>query len=83
MKVRHLVALHLERSALVVERCKAWCYSNIACQYWQFSQTEGCLVDAPMLGSRVPYPLTTEALERASEVVAGEHLDALSLCMSF
>ena len=31
-------------------------------------------MDAPMLGSRVPYPLTTEALQRASEVVAGERL---------
>lgn len=55
---------------------EAWCYSNIACQYWQFSQTEGCLVDAPMLSKTfVPYPLTTAALSsgtsEAHNIIAG------------
>eukprot|EP00435_Cladocopium_sp_Y103_P034036 s1336_g8.t1 len=61
--------------ALSIERCKAWCYSNIACQYWQFSQTEGCLVDAPMLSKTlVPYPLTTSALSSGADahnIIAG------------
>jgi len=54
---------------------QAWCYSNIACQYWQFSQTEGCLVDAPMLSKTlVPYPLTTSALSSGADahnIIAG------------
>ena len=55
--------------------CQAWCYSNIACQYWQFSQTEGCFVDAPMLSKTlVPYPLTTSALSSGADahnIIAG------------
>ncbi|CAL1139961.1 unnamed protein product [Cladocopium goreaui] len=64
--------------AFSIERCKAWCYSNIACQYWQFSQTEGCLVDAPMLSKTlVPYPLTTSALSSGADahnIIAGEYI---------
>ena len=64
--------------ALSIEQCKAWCYSNIVCQYWQFSQVEGCFVDAPMLSKRtVPYPLTTASLLEngdSSNIIAGEYI---------
>ena len=56
---------------------QAWCYSNIACQYWQFSQTGGCFVDAPMLSKThvVQYPLTTAALTTdATDIIAGEYI---------
>jgi len=82
VKVRNLFQLEADASgvsALRIEQCKAWCYSNIACQYWQFSQTEGCLVDAPMLSKTfVPYPLTTAGLSsgtsEAHNIIAGEYI---------
>lgn len=47
-------------------RCKSWCYSNIACEYWQYGPG-GCWLDAPMFSTQhgaepqlvVQYPLTT------------------------
>ncbi|CAJ1345631.1 unnamed protein product, partial [Effrenium voratum] len=86
--VRELVGVKLENlfrlepeafDSLSIERCKAWCYSSIACQYWQFSETQGCFVDAPMLSKTlVPYPLTTAALAsgtpESSNMIAGEYI---------
>lgn len=53
---------------LSIERCKAWCYSNIACEYWQFNTAAGgCFVDSPMFSTSrnqnpqnvVQFPLTS------------------------
>lgn len=35
--------------------CRNWCYSNIDCQYWQYSK-EGCFVEDNLF--RAEYPLT-------------------------
>eukprot|EP00405_Crypthecodinium_cohnii_P023929 CAMPEP_0206488266 /NCGR_PEP_ID=MMETSP0324_2-20121206/42279_1 /ASSEMBLY_ACC=CAM_ASM_000836 /TAXON_ID=2866 /ORGANISM="Crypthecodinium cohnii, Strain Seligo" /LENGTH=493 /DNA_ID=CAMNT_0053967195 /DNA_START=152 /DNA_END=1633 /DNA_ORIENTATION=- len=49
-------------------RCKAWCYSSIACEYWQYSASQGgCWVDARLFSTNqgkdpdnvVQYPMTT------------------------
>lgn len=73
--------------ALSTQRCKDWCYSDIACDYWQFSQSDGCFVDAPMLSTLngeqtskpVQYPLTTDGgmsvgTAEASSMIAGEYI---------
>eukprot|EP00931_Biecheleriopsis_adriatica_P025779 TRINITY_DN15759_c0_g1_i1.p1 TRINITY_DN15759_c0_g1~~TRINITY_DN15759_c0_g1_i1.p1 ORF type:complete len:374 (+),score=55.36 TRINITY_DN15759_c0_g1_i1:16-1137(+) len=66
--------------ALSITRCRDWCYSNIACEYWQYSTTGGCFVDAPMLGRKgdktVQYPLTTNGgvSANAQDMIAGEYL---------
>lgn len=54
--------------ALSVQRCKAWCYSDIGCEYWQYSTSEGCFVDTPLWSTnqgedpenQVKWPLTTD-----------------------
>lgn len=80
VKLENLFRLEPEAfDSLSIERCKAWCYSSIACQYWQFSETQGCFVDAPMLSKTlVPYPLTTAALAsgtpESSNMIAGEYI---------
>jgi len=72
----------------MVARCKAWCYSSILCEYWQFGNG-GCWVDAPLWTTsrgefpekRVKYPLvnspdggaTNEGADAASMVV-GEYI---------
>lgn len=45
------------------EQCKRYCYSNVKCQYWQYSST-GCYVEDPAESSfasayAAQYPLTT------------------------
>lgn len=70
-KINHLYQIGFFDSGddvLGVDRCKAWCYSTIGCQYWQYSAAAGgCFVDAPMFSTQrnskpnevVQYPLTT------------------------
>lgn len=69
LKVNNLWAMglyHHGAQNLSIERCKAWCYSTISCEYWQYGPG-GCYVDAPMwttengksLQNQVQYPLTT------------------------
>jgi hypothetical protein len=70
--------------ALNVMRCKAWCYSTLPCQYWQYGPT-GCWVDNP-LGHRgnprkeVQYPLTIsedgaeQYTEEAVTMLYGEYI---------
>jgi len=69
-----------------VQRCKAWCYSSIGCQYWQYGPG-GCWVDAPMWstskganpGNVVQYPLTTNggatnSSSEAATMMYGEYI---------
>mmetsp|Transcript_19363 Transcript_19363/g.61395 ORF Transcript_19363/g.61395 Transcript_19363/m.61395 type:complete len:489 (-) Transcript_19363:310-1776(-) len=58
---------HAGDEKVSINRCKAWCYSDISCQYWQYGPG-GCWVDAPRwstaqgndVNNRVQYPLTTD-----------------------
>merc|ERR1711971_178333 len=64
-----------------VEACQKMCYSDIVCQYWQYSNTEGCFAESlPM--NEVPYPLTQNDIDsnsdRARSIIAGEYF--LHLC---
>jgi len=68
-KINHLYSLGMFKSGdeqVSINRCKAWCYSDISCQYWQWGPG-GCWVDAPRwsraegnnANNAVQYPLTT------------------------
>ncbi|CAK0871237.1 unnamed protein product, partial [Prorocentrum cordatum] len=61
------IPMHHEGNVDVsILRCKAWCYSSIHCEYWQYGPG-GCWVDAPLFTTargtdpdkRVQYPMTT------------------------
>jgi len=67
-------------------RCKAWCYSSIHCEYWQYGPG-GCWVDGPLFstargtnpGNKVQYPLTTNGgatntTVEASGMMFGEYI---------
>lgn len=54
-------------------RCKAYCYSDIRCQYWQYGDA-GCSVEDPDYGA-VQYPLTTNGgVVGTSTLFAGEFI---------
>lgn len=59
------------------ERCRRWCYSYIACQYWQYGE-DGCWLEVPETGYSPDYPLTSDGIERnsvwARTVRAGEYI---------
>jgi len=58
----------------VVDRCRAWCHSNLKCQYWQVDLDEAgkerCWVENNL---GVPYPLTVAAITREA-LVAGAYI---------
>jgi len=65
--------------------CKIWCYSDIACQYWQYnSQENGCWVDARLFSTVsgqdkdkvVKYPLAidNEGAEADASWQIGEYI---------
>jgi hypothetical protein len=60
-----------------IEACKFLCYSNIDCQYWLFSSTDGCFVEDPPMHT-VPYPLLQKHVKSDSEfarsVIRGEYI---------
>jgi len=69
-----------------IQACRNICYSNVGCQFWQYSsKTSGCYVEDPSHGL-VVYPLTTEISEFgrhtsystnttfAKSVIAGEYI---------
>eukprot|EP00747_Dinoflagellata_sp_TGD_P221862 gnl/TRDRNA2_/TRDRNA2_93640_c0_seq2.p1 gnl/TRDRNA2_/TRDRNA2_93640_c0~~gnl/TRDRNA2_/TRDRNA2_93640_c0_seq2.p1 ORF type:complete len:472 (-),score=57.09 gnl/TRDRNA2_/TRDRNA2_93640_c0_seq2:93-1508(-) len=57
-----------------IEHCKKFCYSNLRCQYWQYTNDE-CYVEVPEWGSSVPYPLTTQDAKRIPGFAdAGEYI---------
>eukprot|EP00933_Yihiella_yeosuensis_P040625 TRINITY_DN3495_c0_g1_i1.p1 TRINITY_DN3495_c0_g1~~TRINITY_DN3495_c0_g1_i1.p1 ORF type:complete len:538 (-),score=107.37 TRINITY_DN3495_c0_g1_i1:266-1879(-) len=86
IRVRNLYKIGIEPGgvdvAANVQRCKGWCYSVISCNYWQYSNKDGCFVDAPMLSTKggknlanqVPYPLTTADTATAADMIAGEYI---------
>eukprot|EP00933_Yihiella_yeosuensis_P035257 TRINITY_DN28783_c0_g1_i1.p1 TRINITY_DN28783_c0_g1~~TRINITY_DN28783_c0_g1_i1.p1 ORF type:complete len:482 (-),score=73.82 TRINITY_DN28783_c0_g1_i1:259-1704(-) len=82
IKNLHSMGLYSEGTqSLSISRCKAWCYSVISCEYWQYSTKDGCSVDAPWLTTekdkpaiQVSYPLTTADLTLAPDVIAGEYI---------
>mmetsp|Transcript_47961 Transcript_47961/g.102693 ORF Transcript_47961/g.102693 Transcript_47961/m.102693 type:complete len:447 (+) Transcript_47961:52-1392(+) len=64
-----------------IQRCRNWCYSLIACQYWQFGVT-GCWIDSPYLETErgmipnrvVEYPLTNAGLDSVYQMTRGEYI---------
>lgn len=82
----HIVGLHrvFERSgsgsfqsdAAAVVACKKICYSDIKCQYWQYSPVYGCYVEDASQEYGPPYPLTLDWAYRntqfALSCIAGE-----------
>jgi len=65
-----------------INRCQAWCYSDIGCEYWQFSDATGCEVDWPIMSTvhgtdpskQVQYPLTTSGTVADASFVKGEYI---------
>jgi hypothetical protein len=59
------------------EACSFMCYSDIHCQYWVYSSTEGCFLEDPPMHA-VAYPLTQADVSHnsafAKSVVAGEYI---------
>lgn len=57
--------------------CKAMCYSDIKCQYWLYSTTDGCFLEDPPMHS-VQYPLTKKDVNHnsafAKSVIVGEYI---------
>jgi len=66
------------RDADAISACKKVCYSDIRCQYWQYSRRYGCWVEDASQGFRPPWPLTTEWAYRSTQFaldcVAGEYI---------
>lgn len=70
-----------------VEACRNDCYSNLECEYWQYSKTAGCYVEnsimklGPSQSTMVQYPLTRQAwtasTNPAHNVIAGEYIQHL------
>jgi hypothetical protein len=60
-----------------IDACKALCYSDIACNYWTYSTSDGCFVEDPPM-HQVAYPLTRDDINHHSDfarsVVAGEYI---------
>lgn len=58
--LHQLGELRTSGSETSVDRCRAWCYSDVGCQYWQYGPG-GCWVDSLLFSadSVVQYPLTT------------------------
>jgi len=81
------IPMHNEGNVDVsILRCKAWCYSSIHCEYWQYGPG-GCWVDAPLFttargtdpDNRVQYPMTTNGgctntTSEASAMMWGEYI---------
>jgi hypothetical protein len=85
VKVKNLFELGEYREGtqdLSIMRCKAWCYSIISCDFWQFSASKGCFIDAPMLSTQkgafpqnvVSYPLTAADVTQDPDIIAGEYV---------
>lgn len=75
--LRPIGKLSNEGQSANIKRCREVCYSDILCQYWQYSQ-DGCQVEDPTY-STVQYPLTLEGgasttSSYARSVVAGEFI---------
>lgn len=66
-----------------VDACRNHCYSNIECQYWQYSSVTGCWTEEPGPHGEdaVEYPLTTHAATNATHmakfIIAGEYIQHL------
>jgi len=86
-KINHLYQIgqfSVGNQSLNVDRCKAWCYSTIGCQFWQYSAAGGgCFVDAPMFSTQqnshphqvTQYPLTTTGgAHRDASFTEGEYI---------
>mmetsp|Transcript_38826 Transcript_38826/g.119874 ORF Transcript_38826/g.119874 Transcript_38826/m.119874 type:complete len:835 (-) Transcript_38826:98-2602(-) len=61
-----------------IEACKKVCYSDIRCQYWQYTPNYGCWVEDASKGYQPPWPLTTtwayRSTQFALDCVAGEYI---------
>mmetsp|Transcript_55843 Transcript_55843/g.141416 ORF Transcript_55843/g.141416 Transcript_55843/m.141416 type:complete len:674 (+) Transcript_55843:69-2090(+) len=59
-----------------IKACRKSCYSDIHCQYWQYSPKFGCWVEDATKSYAPPYPLTLDWAYRttpfAADCVAGE-----------
>jgi len=64
------------QDADAVNACKAHCYSDIRCQYWQYSTVYGCYVEDSTKEYSPPYPLTLDWAYRSTafalSCIAGE-----------
>jgi len=65
------------RRSDAVMACKSMCYSDLECQYWLYSTSDGCFVEDPPMHS-VAYPLTQHDINKNSEfaksVIDGEYI---------
>jgi len=70
-------AQYYTRRRDATEACKAMCYSDIKCQYWLYSTTDGCFVEDPPMHT-VSYPLTEKDVNHnsafAKSVIVGEYI---------
>jgi len=61
-----------------VMACKFVCYSDIRCQFWQYSPKYGCYVEDPSQGFSPAYPLTLDWAYRSTsfalDCIAGEFI---------
>eukprot|EP00929_Paragymnodinium_shiwhaense_P065872 TRINITY_DN329_c0_g3_i1.p1 TRINITY_DN329_c0_g3~~TRINITY_DN329_c0_g3_i1.p1 ORF type:complete len:501 (+),score=78.66 TRINITY_DN329_c0_g3_i1:74-1576(+) len=71
----------LKQEPDAVHACRNHCYSNIHCQYWQYSSVTGCWTEEPNAGDSsdaVAYPLTREVATANSHmakfIIAGEYI---------
>uniref|UniRef100_A0A7S4WAZ9 Calmodulin n=1 Tax=Alexandrium monilatum TaxID=311494 RepID=A0A7S4WAZ9_9DINO len=66
--------LNVTRDA--VPACRNNCYSNIGCQWWQYSRSSGCFVEDPR--TPVPFPVTRQSWRTsgdfAATVIGGEYI---------
>lgn len=64
-----------------ISACRNHCYSNLQCQYWQYSSITGCWTEEANINAgtdAVPYPLTTSVATKNSRmakfIMAGEYI---------
>jgi len=69
--------LNVTRDA--VPACRSHCYSNIGCQWWQYSRAYGCFVEEPK--NPVEWPMTQTSWKSGTEfgatVIGGEYIQHL------
>jgi len=58
---------HAER----IRRCRNWCYSNVFCQYWQYTNDHGCWVEDPEENFEAQYPLLIANTYQSPGAVSG------------
>jgi len=71
----HGYFLHM---ADAISACKKVCYSDIRCQYWQYTPKYGCWVEDASESFHPPWPLTSQWAYRSTQFaldcVAGEYI---------